>query len=62
MSQYRGKRVTVTIPEGIWNLIETKLKGVMGDKDSEIIRNIVIAWLSEKSYLKNQSDTQHEES
>lgn len=54
MQRYRGKRITITIPEGIWRIIEENLKGVMGDKDSEIIRNIVIAWLSDKSYLKKE--------
>jgi len=56
MQRYRGKRITITIPEGIWRIIEENLKGVMGDKDSEIIRNIVIAWLSDKSYLKKEKE------
>ncbi|MBL7206782.1 MAG: hypothetical protein ISS36_04250 [Candidatus Aenigmarchaeota archaeon] len=45
------KRVLVSIPTGIWKIIETELKSVMGEKDSEIIRNIVISYLSEKGYI-----------
>ncbi|MBI2564691.1 CopG family transcriptional regulator [Candidatus Woesearchaeota archaeon] len=47
------KRILVSIPEGTWGLIEKYFKGKIGEKESEIIRNIVIAYLSEKGYLKN---------
>ena len=40
----------VTFTERQWSLIE-RLRGVMGNDDAEIIRNIVLAWLSEKSIL-----------
>jgi len=50
---HKGKRIIVTIPWGVWEIIEKNLKGKIGDKDAEIIRNIVIAWLSEKSFLKS---------
>jgi len=33
-------------------LIE-KLQGEMGMTDAEIVRNIVIAWLSEKSFISS---------
>lgn len=46
------KRILVSLPEGLWNIIESDLKGKIGEKDSEIIRNIVVAYLSEKSYIK----------
>ena len=46
------KRVLVSLPEGLWKIIEDDLKGKIGDKDSEIIRNIVVAYLSEKAYIK----------
>ena len=45
------KKVQVTFPDGLWRLIE-KLKGTLGDSDSEVVRNIVLAYLSEKSYVK----------
>ena len=45
-------RVLVTLPDGVWEVIERELKGKLGDKRSEIIRNIVIAYLSEKGFIK----------
>jgi len=49
-----AKKVQVTFSDGQWKLIE-KLKGIIGDTDSEIVRNIVIAYLSEKSYIKEEA-------
>ena len=46
------KRILVSMPEGMWKIIEAELKGKIGEKDSEIIRNIVTAYLSEKSYIR----------
>ena len=45
-----SKRVQVSFTERQWALIE-KLQGEMGLTDAEIIRNIVLAWLSEKSFI-----------
>lgn len=50
MSIASTKRIQVTFTEKQWELLE-QLKGEMGDKDSDIIRNIVVAWLSEKSLI-----------
>jgi len=50
------KRVLVSLPDGIWKIIESELKDKIGDKDSEIIRNIVIAYMSEKGYLKEHKE------
>jgi hypothetical protein len=44
------KRVQVTFTKEQWDLIE-KLKGELGSSDSEIVRNIVIGWLMEKSLI-----------
>lgn len=49
------KRILVSIPDGTWKIIERKLKGKIGEKDSELIRNIVLAYLSEKGYLKEET-------
>ncbi len=49
------KRITVNIPDELWEIIEKNLKGKLGNRDGEIIKNIVIAWLSEKGYLKAQA-------
>ncbi|MFH1591959.1 MAG: CopG family transcriptional regulator [Candidatus Woesearchaeota archaeon] len=49
------KRILVSIPDGTWKIIEKDLIGKIGEKESEVIRNIVMAYLSEKGYLKSQS-------
>ena len=48
------KKVQVTFSSGQWSIIE-KLRGSLGDSDSEIVRNIVISYLSEKSYIKEET-------
>lgn len=53
MDRKLPKKVQVTFPDGLWKLIE-RLKGILGDNDSEIVRNIVLAYLSEKSYVKEE--------
>ena len=45
------RRALVSLPDGVWNIIDTDLKGQIGDGDSEVIRNLVIAYLTEKGYL-----------
>jgi hypothetical protein len=47
------KKVQVTFSNGQWKLIQ-RLKGTIGETDSEIVRNIVISYLSEKSYVKEE--------
>ncbi len=44
------KRVQVTFTTSQWSLIET-FRGEFGDGDADIIRNIVLAWLAEKSFI-----------
>jgi len=44
------KRVQVTFTREQWELIE-RFKGTLGQTDAEIVRNIVISWLSEKSVI-----------
>lgn len=46
------KRVQVTFTREQWELIE-RLRGVMGSTDAEIVRNIVLAWLAEKSLVSS---------
>lgn len=48
-----AKRIMLTLDEDQYNIM-TSLKG-MGTKDAEIARNIIISYLSEKSYIKNAS-------
>jgi hypothetical protein len=44
------RRALVTLPEGAWKAID-ELKGTLGDGDSEVIRNIVIAQLTSRGIL-----------
>ncbi len=46
-----SRRALVSLPDGVWKIIDNELKGQIGDGDSEVIRNIVIAYLTEKGYL-----------
>jgi hypothetical protein len=47
------KRIMVTLDEDQYRILQG-IKG-MGTKDAEIVRNIVVAYLSEKSYIKKAS-------
>jgi len=44
------KKVLVSLPEGIFKLVRD-LKGKLGESDSEVVRTMVISFLSEKGYL-----------
>ena len=46
----KSKRVQVSFTEKQWEMIET-LRGELGDNDADIVRNIVLAWLAEKSFV-----------
>tara|TARA_Y100000310_G_C20662270_1_gene805426 strand:- start:1773 stop:1928 length:156 start_codon:yes stop_codon:yes gene_type:complete len=50
------KRILVSIPDGSWKIIEKELIGKIGEKESEVIRNIVISYLSEKGYIKSKTE------
>lgn len=53
-------RVQVSFTKDQWEIIE-RLKGIMGSEDAEIIRNIVLAWLSEKSFISHVSRAHYSE-
>lgn len=44
------KRVQVVFTSGQWQLI-SQLRGEFGEGDADIVRNIVLAWLAEKSLI-----------
>ena len=46
----KSKRVQVSFTEKQWKMVEI-LRGEMGDNDADIVRNIVLAWLAEKSFV-----------
>jgi metal-responsive CopG/Arc/MetJ family transcriptional regulator len=44
------KKVLVSLPDGVLDLVK-ELKGKFGESDSEVVRTIVISFLSEKGYF-----------
>jgi len=46
------KRVQVSFTKGQWELIE-RFRETMGGTDADIVRNIVLAWLAEKSVISS---------
>jgi len=50
------KRILVSLPEGIFNIVK-ELKGRLGESDSEVVRDIVIAYLSEQGYLAKEENS-----
>jgi predicted transcriptional regulator len=48
-----SKKIQFTLTKEQYGLIQ-KLKGEMGNSDSEIIRNIVIHWLLQNSFITSQ--------
>lgn len=48
------KTVLVSLPEGVFDMI-LSLKGEMGETKSEVVRNIVIAYLSEQGFFSKMS-------
>ena len=48
------RRVLVSLPSGVWKIINSDLKGTIGESDSEVVRNVMIAYLSEKGYLNKK--------
>lgn len=45
-----SKKIQVSFSDRQMALLE-HLKGELGETDAEIVRNIVIAWLAEKSFI-----------
>lgn len=50
----KSKRVMVSFTEKQWKLLE-QLRGEFGDGDADIVRNVVLAWLSEKSFITDSA-------
>lgn len=44
------KRVQVSFTPEQWDVIQN-LDGTIGGSDAEVVRNIVISWLAEKSFI-----------
>lgn len=50
------KRIQVMFTSEQYELLQ-KLKGELGASDSEVVRNIVLAWLTEKSFISTTLKT-----
>jgi metal-responsive CopG/Arc/MetJ family transcriptional regulator len=48
------KRILLSLPDEIKNIVDN-LKGTFGESDSEVVRSIVIAFLSEKGYISGKA-------
>lgn len=48
------KRILVSFTKEQWDIVES-LKGEFGKSDAEIVRNIVLAWLAEKSFVSDSA-------
>ena len=49
-----SKRVQVSFTKKQWELIKN-LEGEFGNADADIVRNLVLAWLSEKSLISSSA-------
>lgn len=54
------KRVQVSFTREQWDVIQN-LDGTIGSNDAEIVRNIVISWLAEKSFISKVTKNRMEE-
>ena len=59
--RYKGVRITVTLPQGTWEVIESNLTGKLGDNAAEILRNIIISWLVEHGFILGKEKEKSEE-
>jgi hypothetical protein len=48
-----SKKIVVTLPDETYKLMKN-LEG-MGSKDGEIVRNLVISWMAEKSMISTSA-------
>jgi hypothetical protein len=52
-SDSKSKRINLTIPLWLWEGIISEFKGSLGEKDSELVKNILLAYLTEYRKYKN---------
>lgn len=48
------KTILVSLPKGVYDMV-LSLKGELGESNSEVVRNIVIAYLSEQGFFSRMS-------
>ncbi len=47
-----NKRIQLVLTKEQYDLIQ-RMKGELGTSDSEVVRNIILAWLTEKSFISS---------
>jgi len=52
-SKKETKRIHLSLTKKQYELIKM-LKGEMGNTDAEIVRNILLSWLAEKSFVSSK--------
>ena len=50
------KKVLVSLPDDIVEMIDIELSGKLGDGRSDTLRTIIMSWLAEKGYLTKRVD------
>ena len=45
------RKALVALPDDLWTIIDRDMQGKVGNGYSDIIRTIVLSWMSEKGYL-----------
>lgn len=51
------RKILVSLPDGIVDLINKELVGKLGEGHSDTLRAIIMNWLGEKGYLTKKGDT-----
>jgi metal-responsive CopG/Arc/MetJ family transcriptional regulator len=51
------KKVLVSLPDEVVNLIDTELTGKLGEGRSDTLRTIIMNWLGEQGYLAKGGKT-----
>lgn len=48
------KRVYVSLPDDVYKILQRDFKNKMGESESEIVRSIVITFLTQRGYFVNE--------
>jgi hypothetical protein len=56
------KKVLVSLPEEIIEIIDKELIGKLGEGHSDTLRKIIMNWLSEQGYLKKSAKPKNHQS
>jgi metal-responsive CopG/Arc/MetJ family transcriptional regulator len=50
------KKILVSLPEGVVNILDKEIIGKVGEGYSDTLRTIIMNWLSEKGYLTKKGE------